>query len=266
MITAQFLIRCGADITATDIAFNSPLHYLAAFAIHDSEAKTEYHYDLYNLMMATKMSSVDQFTYLSPRMLVSSLSSLEQISSLDTKPVIFSKCSPYYGGEYSAHMDAVNIFGQTPMQTSTSLLSDFIFDNTKHIYPLKCFAARAVHQKYLFCDTCRNKTGKFDLDHLRTESSCPNPRYIKLLRYNQTLANDCKVPKAKYRFSYLEKYCSHMIVDYCQNHVWNTMNNFAEKMSISLELAQFVEMHGPCKFLHFPYVNHSDSSSERPSS
>lgn len=249
VITAQFLIGCGADVTATDIAYNSPLHYLSAFAIRDSEARTEHQYELYNLMVNSKMSSYDQLSGMSPRTSLSSSSS-DQMSPLDMKPAFFSKCPPYYGGEYSVHMDAVNIFGQTPMQSSTSLLSDIIFGNTKQVYSLKCFAARAVHQKYLFCDTCKNKTGKFELERLWSDNPSPNQRYIKLLRYNQTLANNCKVPKAKYRFSYLDKYCSHNVRHYCEQHAWNVMNYFAEKLSISLELAQFVEMHGPCKFLH----------------
>lgn len=260
MVTATFLIRCGADVTTTDVAYNSILNYLSAFTIRDSEARMEQMYELHNLIINTKMScsgrpdGPDLTISCSPRSSLSSTSeqSFLSICSSVHSQSTYSKCPPYYGGESSVHHDAVNIFGQTALQSSTSMFSDIIFRNSKQVASLKCLAARSVHQRFLFCKSCRTKTGKFELERLWSENPVPNQRYIKLLRYNQVLAKNCKVPKGeKIRFAYLDGYCSHNIVDYSQSHVWHMMNYFAQRLSISLELAQFVEMHGPCKFLHF---------------
>lgn len=266
MITARFLILCGADVTATDFAFNTPLHFLSAFTIRDSEARTENQYELYNMIINARMSYPDLVN--SPLLASSSFSDGTQVAkegctSVSPSVTSTAKCHPLYGGECAAHLDAVNIFGQTAMQSSASVLSDVIFRNSKHVFSLKCFAARVVHKSFLFCESCQKKTGAFELNNSTaaaiasasggSSSLAEKARAVKLLRYSETMAEMTRAPRGtRMRFPHLDSYSLHGITYYDHHLVWHVMVTFAQKLNIDLDLAQFVEMHGPCKFVHFP--------------
>lgn len=148
------------------------------------------------------------------------------------------------------------------MQSSASVLSDVIFRNSKHVFSLKCFAARVVHKSFLFCESCQNKTGAFQLNNSTAaaiafgsggSSLAENARAVKLLRYSETMAEMTRAPRGtRMRFPHLDSYSLHGITNYDEHVVWHAMIQFAQKLNIDLDLAQFVEMHGPCKFVHFP--------------
>ncbi|KAI2808130.1 Protein fem-1 B [Blomia tropicalis] len=259
VVTAHFLIQCGADVTATDIAYNTPLHYFSAFCIRDSEARADQQFELFSLLTQTKMSALDQvIPFCSSESSFNNDGELKLSNGVQTdiQQTLINRaqhfrCPPYYGGEFSIHIDAVNVLGQTPIQASTSLLSDIMFGNLKKLNTLKCLSARAVHQRYLICDMCRNKSTNCSLDTPWLEKYISNQRIMKLLRYNHTLLANLRHRKNKNGLEYLNHYCCHSLTDYSPQMVWHTMNRFANKLSISVELAQFVEMHGPCKFIHY---------------
>jgi len=148
----------------------------------------------------------------------------------------------FYGGEVRAHLDAVNVLGKTAFQMNRNVLTNIVLNQFQTVPALKCLAARMVHKKYF-----QEVAYQFTLVDMgeRAQASCTNfIKYVNGLLTSDFVGHGKNVSSYMHNFEQLE-------VDMrSPEAALKLMLHYSDKLKLSLELIQFVEMHGPCKFAH----------------
>lgn len=238
----------GSDLSACDILYNTPMH-LAAMLMHDSQHYTK---TINCSSLSNDHAGWNDFI----NKIVHRDDYLVDIVSLK------SSCPRYYGGERVVHLDQQNIFGmdiadmirvQHKCRKSyiTFLNNGYMFSKKNGRLTLKCLAAKKVHEQYLRCDGCR--TGRAKL-------------YRHKFVENSNIANvSSKIVLQGEKYKYFEMCRNlahiwteqsqqlvqlHPIVRFHAPYVWRVMQAMSRRLGISIELLQFIEMHGPCKFVY----------------
>ena len=247
---AKLLIKCGAMTNVYDRMYNTPLHYFTCFQLEDNTLE-----DILDMLDIFQTTSI-------PRAISNSMRL---------------HCSPHYAGLTTLHIDAVNALNQVAFQSFSTTSQDNIllqevslshitlqqhnsFNN--QIFSLKCLAARSLHLLYMRCHYCQGTVreeigestkinprdydthyGWHDEDRELFISHESTPELCYLSFYNQQLSTYANKPQ------HLTKhYKEHKLIEYNWQHVWKMTKYFRRKLNIPIELVQFIELHGPCKF------------------
>lgn len=217
-LSALFLLICGVNTNVFDYAYNTPLHYLG-FLANQNNASLRIVKPIYNELI--------NYSFLGTY-------NNQSIHHFD------------YAGQNRVHLDAVNVFNATAYD---------IFPSFKHIdsnfdiklFPLKCLAARQVHKTLFRCPQCRYLSmynyEKFSKKLYDLDVGLPSK---EKLFYELFKANGFGL-KYKEKASYFD----HLPRDFDAPNVWRLSKIFAQQLNISEKLLEFIEMHGPCKIIHY---------------
>lgn len=172
-----------------------------------------------------------------------------------------------YAGQNKIHFDAVNIFNSTAYDIFPSLkyFESDIKINIK-LAPLKCLAARQAHKALFRCPECRylsmyNYNDRFIYDVF---SKTLRLNYFELFRNHYFFANLFNISNKKgHSLMYSEKasYCDHCPRNF-DPEIWKLSKIFAKQLNISEKLLEFIEMHGPCKIIHYLPVKFNNCLSD----
>ena len=202
---------------------NTPLHYLALFCMKDTSARFDDHIKLIESIVKCRVSKLNLLPH----------STEEDVNQR--------KLPLFYGGEVKAHLDAVNIFGRTFFQMNRNVLTNILLNPFHSVPNLKCLAARMVHKKYF-----EEVAFQFTLlDSHPTEASCENfVSYINGFLPTDFIGHGGDVRSYIHNFELIDINMQNPEVSL------KLMLHYSKTLKISLELVQFVEMHGRCKFAH----------------
>nr|XP_027206199.1 protein fem-1 homolog B-like [Dermatophagoides pteronyssinus] len=214
----KLLLKCGANTNVYDIIYNTPLHYLSFYG-HEN-----------------------------------------QLSIRELTPIFKDLVNHIYYGKYvrnalhhfdyadlqSVHLDAVNIYNQTAFHIYPNLMYCSKYSDI-NLFPLKCLAARVLHRMFFRCGDCKtvknDENAKDDVSmHVYNQLDDwflelqDVPSYIVL---NESLKNTMK--------NHLPL---HEGLPYKAKEIWKLIDTFSERLGISAKLVEFIELHGPCKFVH----------------
>lgn len=218
----KLLLKCGANTNVYDDLYNTPLHYLS-----------------YN----------GRERGMSIRKLVPYFNEL--VDHIYYGKYVHNALHHFdYADLQSVHLDAVNIYNQTAFHIYPNLLFCYKQPNL-NLFPLKCLAARVSHRIYLRCKNCKNvftnlyekiesilnrMDGYYDPQEKLHEKFRNLPLHPSI---NKSLPNTMEIYPHK-----------HQIKPYRAKEVWKLIDKYSERLKISAKLLEFIELHGPCKFIH----------------
>ncbi|OTF70611.1 hypothetical protein BLA29_008695 [Euroglyphus maynei] len=216
----KLLLKCGANTNVYDKLYNTPMHYLSYYGRKKEMSIRE---------LAPIFNDLVEHIYYGKYV----RNALHHFDYADLQTI---------------HLDAVNIYNQTAYHIYPNLI--YCSKNPDiNLFPLKCLAARVLHSMYLRCNECKNVENfdeKFkNLDPYHDNNDGRNIWHLKLknlpshIMMSDSLSNTMK------------KYCNkHQVLPYLAKEVWKLIDTFSEQLKISAKLMEFIELHGPCKFVH----------------
>lgn len=223
-----FLIKMGSDLVATDILYNTPLHFIHLL-----------HRDFFFIEKVLKLQvSVD-----------SVLPNVEENKFLKNAEHMV---PPFYGGTRELHTDCCNVFDQTPV----SILHKDVPILAGQVLKLQCYAARAVHLTHFMCHhhgSIENGSPNISLEKILIRFPSAIFTYLDVFRKifvdEATKRQKASLPLTRMQM-HIMKYHFGSVQRYDAAHVANVMNRLSARYNLSFEQLQLIEMHGPCKFMH----------------